>query len=113
MSLAHVARNLGVGLVLLTSVMNLPAAEIVVQNDSVVEGSTAAIQAGFVAGESAAAWLTTPCDGNIVAVQVFWRSLTGTTGISIEDSITIYNGGTFPNPSGVAAELLGPVMTDG
>ena len=47
-----------------------PAEEITVKNDSAVDASTVAIQAGFVAGERAAAWLTSPCDGRIVAVQV-------------------------------------------
>lgn len=88
------------------------AAEVVVKNDSLTDGGTAAIQAGFVAGESAAAWLTSPCNGNIVAVQVFWRSLSGTSGQSIEDSISIYPGGTFPNPSGTPVVLEAPVMQD-
>jgi hypothetical protein len=90
----------------------LYGAEVVVQNDSVTEGSTGAIQAGFAAGESAAAWLTSPCDGTIVAVQIYWASLSGTTGQSFEDSITIYSGGAFPNPGAVAVELIAPVMTD-
>ena len=51
--------------------------EVTVQNDSMIDGSTAAIQAGFDPGESAAAWLKAPCTGEIVAVQVFWKSLLG------------------------------------
>ena len=47
--------------------------EVTVKNDSVVGGSQGNVQAGFVTNESAAAWLTSPCDGNIVAVQVLWR----------------------------------------
>ncbi len=37
------------------------AEEVTVQNDRLVDGGTAAIQAGFIAGESAATWLTAPC----------------------------------------------------
>jgi len=87
--------------------------EIVVQNDRLVDNSTAAVQAGFVAGESAAAWLTSPCDGNIVAVQILWRSQFGGAGQSIEDSITIFDVGTFPQPGAQLELLEGPVLTDG
>lgn len=90
-----------------------PAQEVVVQNDSVVDGSTVAIQVGFLAGESAAAWLTSPCDGSIVAVQVFWVSLTGNTPQSLEDSITIFDGGMFPVPGAQLELLEGPLFTDG
>ncbi len=96
------------------------AQETTVQNDTLIGGSGGNIQAGFVAGESAAAWLTSPCDGNIVAVQVFWRSFLGGAPQSIEDSITIFDAGSFPTPGGVLltefgqlAEIIGPVMTDG
>ncbi len=89
------------------------AEEVVVKNDSVVDGSAVAIQAGFVSGESAAAWLTSPCDGDIVAVQIFWKSLFGGTGESLEDSIRIFEGGLFPSPGAELALLEGPVLTDG
>ncbi|MCK4658026.1 MAG: hypothetical protein KAV82_00760 [Phycisphaerae bacterium] len=98
------------------------AEEVTVQNDSATGGATMSIQAGFVAGESAAAWLTSPCDGTIVAVQVFWKSLFGGAADSLEESITIFSAGTFPAPGGVKqndyppyanASLLGPVMVDG
>lgn len=90
------------------------AQETVVKNDSVVDGSTAAIQAGFDEGETAAVWLTSPCAGRIVAVQVFWRSFVGGALPTLEDNITIYSQGTFPNPGPIIhAFLEGPVMTDG
>jgi len=89
------------------------AAEVTVQNDSLTDNSSGTIQAGFVAGEKAAAWLTSPCDGNIVAAQIFWRSLTGTAQQSIEDSIDIYRSGTFPTPGDLAQEIGGPVLNDG
>lgn len=89
------------------------AQETVVKNDSVANGSTATIQAGFDEGETAAAWLTSPCAGRIVAVQIFWRSLSGGSPPTLEDNITIYSQGTFPVPGTILAFLEGPVMTDG
>jgi hypothetical protein len=89
-----------------------PATEVVVQNDSLGAGDQGIIQAGFDAGESAAAWLTSPCNGDIVAVQVFWRSLTGTEPQSVEESITIFEAGSFPVPGAELSTIVGPVMTD-
>lgn len=88
------------------------AAEVVVRNDSLSGGSLGVIQAGFDPGESGASWLTSPCDGAIVAAQVFWRSSSGVAPLSIEDSIRIFDGGVFPNPGPLLSEILGPVMTD-
>ncbi len=89
------------------------AIEVTVQNDSLANATTGAIQLGFIAGEEGAAWLDAPCDGNIVAVQVFWRSATGTSGESIHESITISEAGTFPIPGTQLEQILGPVMNDG
>jgi uncharacterized repeat protein (TIGR01451 family) len=89
------------------------AAEVTIQNDSLTDLDTGVIQAGFVAGEQAAAWLTSPCGGNLVAVQILWYSATGTTGESLQDSIDIYRAGDFPVPGALAQEIGGPVMTDG
>jgi len=100
-------------LVLLGITSSVNAVEVTVQNDSLTGGSSGNVQIGFVAGESAAAWLTSPCDGNIVAVQVFWRSLLGGEPQSFEDSITIFGAGAFPAPGGQLSQIVGPVMTDG
>ncbi len=98
------------------------AAEQVVKNDSIVDGSTAVICPCFDAGECAAAWLTSPCNGNIVEVRIFWRSLFGGQPQSLEESITIYAAGAFPTPGAImqnnyppyqSAVLEGPVLTDG
>ena len=88
-------------------------AEQVVQNDSIAAGGSGNIQAGFAANESAAAWLTAPCSGNIVAVQVLWLSQLGNAGQTVEDSITIFDGGIFPTPGAQLEILQAPVMTDG
>jgi len=87
--------------------------EVVVQNDGLSGGDQAAICPCFVQGEEAAVWLTAPCDGSIVAIQVFWRSLLGGAPISLEDAIVVYEGGNFPVPGNVKDELLGPALQDG
>jgi uncharacterized repeat protein (TIGR01451 family) len=89
------------------------ASEVTVQNDSLADGDSGTIQAGFVAGEEAAAWLTSPCTGNIVAAQIFWRSLFGTAPVSVENAVNIYRSGTYPIPGALAQQILGPVLTDG
>jgi hypothetical protein len=92
-----------------------PAAgqEIVVQNDSVMDLGTAAVQAGFAENERAAAWLTTPCAGQVTKVQVAWQSFTGGTPAVLGDSITVYEAGTFPIPGDQLAVISGPLMNDG
>jgi len=101
---------LAMGLVVMSSAQ---AAEVVVKNDSFVDGGTVAIQTGFVAGEQAAVWLTSPCDGTIVAIQVYWRSYLGGAVQTVEDSIFIFGDGTFPYPGPILEILEAPVMTDG
>jgi len=58
----------------------------VLRNDSIEDFSNVAIQAGFVANERAAAWLTSSCEGNLTAVQVLWMSVTGGSGHDRRDS---------------------------
>lgn len=87
--------------------------EVVVQIDSLGAGDNGTICPCFVAGEEAAVWLTSPCDGSIVAFQIFWRSQFGGEPVSLEDSIVVYNGGNFPNPGTVKSELLAPALQDG
>ncbi len=89
------------------------AAEVEVKIDSLVGGAGASVCACFVAGEEAAVWLTSPCDGSIVALQIFWRSQFGGAQQTIEDSIIISQSGNYPTPGVIKDELLAPVMTDG
>lgn len=89
------------------------ADEITVQNDSLQGGDTVAVCPCFAAGEEAAVWLTSPCDGNIVGIQIFWKSLLGGAEVSLEDSIIIYNGGNFPNPGTVKDSFDAPALIDG
>ena len=87
--------------------------EVVVKNDSVTDFSEAIILPGFASGEKAAAWLTTPCQGQILRVQIFWRSLLGGAADSLQESIEIFEAGSFPTPGTVLLELAGPLMVDG
>jgi hypothetical protein len=89
------------------------ADEVVVQNDSVTDFGQVAIQAGFAADERAAAWLTSPCDGDIVAVQMLWQSLSGNTPPMAGDSISIHAAGTFPVPGTLLELLPAPLLSDG
>ncbi len=89
------------------------ANEVTVKNDSLVNNSSGNIQAGFAVGEKAAAWLTSPCDGNIVAAQVFWRSLFGGAPQIVQESVEISTAGAFPVPGTIEQTIQGPVLTDG
>ncbi|MEM7052619.1 MAG: hypothetical protein AAF604_23345 [Acidobacteriota bacterium] len=88
-------------------------AQTVLQNDDLVDFGSATIQAGFVAGESGASWLTTPCSGQITAVRIVWLSLLGGQGNTLGEAIRIHEAGTFPVPGTLLADLAGPVLTDG
>ncbi|MHC4908415.1 MAG: GC-type dockerin domain-anchored protein [Planctomycetota bacterium] len=113
------ARLLAAAIAVLGLVAASHAQETSVQNDSLVDGGSAFICPCFVEGEEAAAWLTAPCSGSIVAVQVFWKSNTAGQPQVLQDSIRIYAPGNFPTPGpimqsgGLDAEFLGPVLTDG
>ncbi len=71
------------------------ASEVTMQNDSLTNNSQGVIVPGFVHGEAAATWLTSTCTGNIVALDVLWRSFSGGAAQS------------------VLLQLEGPQMTDG
>jgi uncharacterized repeat protein (TIGR01451 family) len=88
------------------------ANEVTVKNDSLSDFGKAVIVQGFIAGEMAGSWLTSPCDGNLVAVQIFWRSASGTEPFVIGNSINIYRSGVFPAPGVLALSVGGPVMND-
>jgi len=88
------------------------ASEVTIKNDSLTDFGSAAIVWGFVSGEMAGSWLTSPCDGNLVAVQIFWRSPSGTSADVIGNAIHIYRSGSFPNPGAEAQTIGGPVLQD-
>jgi hypothetical protein len=86
---------------------------VVLQNDSVVDFGTANIQVGFVAGERAAAWLTSSCAGNLVALRVLWLSNPPNGGSTLGEYLRVSEAGVFPVPGPVLQELAGPVLTEG
>jgi uncharacterized repeat protein (TIGR01451 family) len=98
------------GLVLATT--GASANEVTLKNDSLTNFANAAIVWGFVSGEMAASWLTSPCDGNLVAAQIFWRSQSGTEANVIGNAIYIHRSGTFPTPGALAQTIGGPVLQD-
>jgi len=85
----------------------------VLRNDSVEDFNQVVIQVGFVENERAAAWLTSHCSGDLTAVQVLWLSVTGGTGQTLGESITISEAGSFPTPGSQLARLVGPALNDG
>lgn len=105
---------LAVGLIL---TLHLAAAttaeEVTVQNDSVGDFDNAVIVGDFIPREEAAAWLTSPCDGTIVAVQVLWLSIDPGALPSLEENLWIRESGSFPTPGATLLQLEGPVMTPG
>lgn len=94
--------------------------ELTLTNDSETSGASATPCQCFIPGERAAAWLTAPAAGDIVAVQVLWKSPSGGAPTSQEMSITVYDAGTFPTPGAILpnqgggqAVVLGPMLADG
>lgn len=89
------------------------ANEVTVSNDSLTSFGNGVIVTGFAADEKAAVWLTSPCTGNIVAVQIYWHSADGTAALSIANAIEIFRAGTFPQPGSLQSTIAGPILTDG
>lgn len=101
------------GILALALAAGSAGAQTVIQNDSVIDFGNVAIQAGFVADERAAAWLTATCEGDLIAVRVLWLSLLGGQPDTLGQAVTLSEPGAFPVPGAVLRELLGPVMQDG
>jgi hypothetical protein len=87
------------------------AEEILVRNDRVESGGSLVVVGDFVAGEQAAVWLESPCDGEIVAIRIIWWSFFPGAQQTVEEAIHISDGSTFPFP-GLEWELLeAPLLT--
>ena len=87
--------------------------ETTVKNDSLANNSSGVVEAGFASGEIAASWLTSPCAGNIVAVQILWTSTSPNGSQVVEDSLDIYRSGSFPVPGALAQNIGAPQLTNG
>jgi hypothetical protein len=99
---------------------NAYAVEVTESNDSTANGVPSTPLNAFIPGESAAAWLSASCTGDIVAAQVYWASQIGGAPAQIEHSITLYNAGPHPTPGAVMinqgggnAQVVGPTLSDG
>lgn len=100
-------------LAVLSAAAAAPAAEQVVKNDNVVDFGQAVIVGGFAPNERAGVRLTSPCPGNIVALQVVWLAQ-GQAEAVIHDSITVnLDAGTFPIPGAELEFLEAPLLTPG
>ncbi len=112
-------RSLLVSLALCALALPAWAGQVVVKNDSLRSDPNSAgdpnsvIVGDFLEGEQAGARLTSPCNGTIVAVQILWLEGLPGHGDSLEDSIHIYNGSTFPAAGTELAYLEGPVLSPG
>ena len=77
--------------------------EIVVKNDNLPDNPPFTQPVGFLiyfnSGEEANSWLTAPCDGTIVAIDILWMASGASAPISLENAITLYQPGTFPTHS--------------
>ena len=102
--------------------------EIVVKNDNLPDNPKGPQSVGFLiyfnSGEEANSWLTAPCTGTIVAIDILWMASGTSAPISLENAITLYQPGTFPTHSdtplgndypapGTPAVLEGPVFDQG
>ena len=95
--------------------------EVDVGNDSLDDGNSGTRCECLVPGEHAAVGLDSPCDGDIVAVQVFLGTAFGGDPKVTEQGIHIYDGSSFPdhgdvhlqNAGGVDATIPGPSLVDG
>ncbi len=86
------------------------AEEVVVKNDSITTISQATPVGDFLAGEHAGVRLTSPFDGVIVAVQILWKGSIPGDLPRLEQTIRIYDEGTFPTPGSQLAEIETPLM---
>lgn len=89
------------------------AAEVVVKNDSLVDGGISFIIGDFAIRDQASVWLTSPCDGAIVAAQIFWLSDPPGAPLVIHENVWIHEAGKFPAPGNELARLESPLLTSG
>ena len=104
--------------------------EIVVKNDSLPDvlpptGVNVGFQIYFNTNEEVNVWLTAPCTGTIVAIDILWMcQLPQGPAPSVENAITLFQPGTYPARSNTPlnnqvptpttpADLVGPVFQTG
>lgn len=88
------------------------AAEVLVKNDIFdLDFSGSVLIGDFAIGDQAGVRLTSPCDGNIVAVQVPWISLSPATPQSLQEAIFVFDGPGFPTPGTELLFLEAPLLS--
>ncbi len=106
------------GLSVLTALAGTAIAqEFELRNDSLVDGATGAIQAGFAPGDiGAAVFNTSPSNFplKIKRVQIMWYSLNPPQADQEQGAINFYQGGAENPPTPILVRSLGgPIMRDG
>jgi hypothetical protein len=89
------------------------AEEVIVKNDSFAGQLSVLPCPCFVQGEEAASWLTSPCNGTLVGVQIYWDSFFGGTQTNVGGEIIIYQEGEYPVPGDVIATIAVPSFDAG
>ncbi len=97
---------------LLCAAAQAGAQETTIQNDSTIAGTPSTPLNSFIAGEEAAAWLTSTCNGTLVAAQVYWASAFGGGPPSTETAIRVYDGSTHPTPGATLATVSLPTLSE-
>lgn len=91
------------GLALIAAFASQSSAQlVVVKNDGLPDNlvgfnGTLGIVGAFDFNEEANVWLTTPCDGNIIEIQILWYSA-GESGPTVEQSLGLFEAGSC-NPA--------------
>jgi hypothetical protein len=95
-------------------------AETLVRNDTLPAVADGVPCNCFAAGNRAAAWLSPPCRGDLVGVQVLWRSPGGGLPQATERAIVIAGPAAFPDAGapletrdGAPAVIEAPALADG
>jgi hypothetical protein len=91
------------------------ADELTFKNDSLEDGGTAAVQAGFVNGEIGAATFEIPAEYfplQVKRLQFFWSSFFGGAPDSLQEAILVWDKG-LPDPGVPIFDADGPVLVDG
>jgi len=76
------------------------------RNDSFDGASPTTICECFIPDDQVAAWLTAPCDGGIISVQILWRSFPASGLTTTEQALTVFDAGTFPDPGAVLTNYV-------
>lgn len=91
------------------------AIELVARNDSATDGSATTVCECFIPSDFVSSRLSSPCDGDVVGIQLFWKSVFGGgPSPATEFSLGLYAPGTFPAQGAALNNAVGgPVVISG